>query len=70
MNLQNIIKDIDNLIKDAKKEQRRSQHTIDVELAFWEGYEQALLMVKVRILNKIKAKLERKNKQRATVKEE
>lgn len=69
MNLQNIIKDIDNLIKDAKKEQQRSKHTIDVELAFWEGYEQALLMVKLRILKKIKAKQERKNKQRATFKE-
>jgi len=69
MNLHNIIKDIDNLIKDAKKEQQRSKHTIDVELAFWEGYEQALLMVKLRILKKIKAKLQRKNKQRATAKE-
>jgi len=70
MNLQNIIKDIDNLIKDAKKEQRRSEHTVDIELAFWQGYEQALLMVKLRILKKIKAKLERKNKEHAAVKKE
>lgn len=60
MNLQNILSYIDNLIKTAQKEQRYALHKSDSEHSYWQGYEESLLMVKVRIQKKIQDKKDKK----------
>lgn len=65
MNLQNILNYISDLIKTAQKEQRYAVHKSDSELSYWRGYEESLLMVKVRIEKKIQDKKVR-NKNNAT----
>lgn len=60
MNLQNILNYIDDLIKTAKKEQRYAVNKSDLEHSYWQGYEESLLMVRVRIEKKIQDKKDRK----------
>lgn len=65
MNLQNIINYIDDLINTAQKEQRYALQKSDSEHSYWQGYEESLLMIKVRIQKKLDKKKER-NKNNAT----
>lgn len=65
MNLQNILNYIDDLIKTAQKEQKYALHKSSSEYSYWQGYEESLLMIKVRIQKKIQEKKER-NKNNAT----
>jgi hypothetical protein len=64
VNLQNILNYIDDLIEIAKKEQKYAVHKSDSEYSYWQGYEESLLMVKVRIEKKIRDRKE-KNKNSA-----
>ena len=57
MNLQNILNYIDDLIKTAQKEQKYAVHRSDSEHSYWQGYEESLHMVRVRIEKKIQDKL-------------
>lgn len=62
MNLQNILNYIDDLIKTAQKEQKYAVHKSHSEHSYWQGYEESLRMVRVRIEKKIQDKKERKIK--------
>lgn len=68
MNLQNLLNYINDLIATAQKEQRYAVHKSDSERSYWQGYEESLFMVKVRLEKKVQDKKD-KRKNNATSQE-
>lgn len=67
MNLQNLLNYIDDNVKVAQKEQRYAEKRNDSEFSYWKGYEESLLMLRVRVLKKIQDKKEKKDKKKDRV---